>query len=147
MCCALIYNSIKATVSGLSVAAVDSSSVRVSWTAVNLTVVDHYTIHYRTTVGGVTISEGVSSTTLSKVVSGLQAGQQYQFSVTVTLNVNGKMFSRPPNFSGETTCKFVCQIIMHACIIIIFVIYTFYLVPSPAPPTMLSLPGTHTVNF
>ena len=83
-----------ATVSGVSVVAVDSTSVRVSWTPVSLTVVNHYTVHYRTAVGGVTVSDDVSNAISSKVVSGLQAGQQYQFSVTVTLNINGEIFTR-----------------------------------------------------
>ena len=92
--------------------------MRVSWTLVNLTVVDHYTIHYRTAVGGVTVSDDVSSAISSKVVSGLLAGHQYQFNVTVTLIVNGEIFTRPPTFSENTTCKFVNRIIF--CILIVF---------------------------
>ena len=80
-----------ALVSGITVATLSSTSVRVSWTPVNLTVVDHYTVHYTTLVG---VSGIVSfpATSSSGVVSGLQGGQEYWFSVTVTLNVNGELY-------------------------------------------------------
>ena len=69
----------------------NSTSVRVSWTPVNLTVVDHYTVHY-TTVGGVSGVVSFPATSSSGVMSGLQGGQEYWFSVTVILNVNGKLY-------------------------------------------------------
>ena len=72
-----------------------STSVRVSWTPVNLTVVDHYTVHY-TTVGGVSGTVSFPVTSSSGVVSGLQGGQEYWFNVTVKLNISGKLFTGSP---------------------------------------------------
>ena len=80
-----------ALVSGITVATLSSTSVRVSWTPVNLTVVDHYTVHY-TTVGGVNGIVSFPANFSSGVVSGLQGGQEYWFSVSVTLNVNGELY-------------------------------------------------------
>ena len=72
--------------------------MRVSWTPVNLTVVYHYTVHY-TTVDGVNGMVTFPYTVSSGVVSGLQGGQQYQFSVTVTLNVSGELYTDPPDYT------------------------------------------------
>ena len=82
-----------AIVSGVSVAHVEEicPAVRVSWTQVNLSVVDHYTVHY-TTVGGVNGTLTFPASASSGVVSGLQEGRQYQFSVTVALKINEKLF-------------------------------------------------------
>ena len=78
----------------------NSTSVRVTWTPLNLPVVDHYTVHYSIVNGGsgrrrrqsnsgsVTFPASVSS----GVVSGLMGGQQYQFSVSVTLSVGIQMY-------------------------------------------------------
>ena len=85
--------------------------MRVSWTPVNLTVVDHYTVHY-TTVGGVNGTVTFPNTATSGVVSGLQRGQQYQFSVTVTLNISGEMYTDPPDY----TLPPITGKKMHACI-------------------------------
>ena len=94
----MLYSS--AIVSGVSVVALNSTTaVRISWTPVNLTsAVDHYTVHYITVSGtrGTLTFPGMTS---SGVVSGLQGGQQYQFSVTVTLNVDGEFFTRSPNYT------------------------------------------------
>ena len=54
--------------------------------------VDHYTVHY-TTVGGVNGTLTFPASASSGVVSGLQEGRQYQFSVTVALKFNGDLFS------------------------------------------------------
>ena len=72
----------------------------VTWTPVNLSVVDHYTVHYsrvgsgarrkRLVISGTAIFPASAS---SGVVSGLQEGQQYQFSVSVSLNVNGAFYA------------------------------------------------------
>ena len=82
-----------AIVSGFSVAHVEEMcpAVRVSWTQVNLSVVDHYTVHY-TTVGGVNGTFTFPASASSGVVSGLQEGRQYQFSVTVALKIVEKLF-------------------------------------------------------
>ena len=105
-----------AIATGVSAVALSSTAVRVSWTPVNLPVVDHYTVHY-TTVGGVngTVTFPVSAS--SGVVSGLQEGQQYQFSVTVTLNVTGKLFAGSPDYTQSTIlCK--SKRLMHTDLII-----------------------------
>ena len=94
-----------ALVSGITVVPLNSTSVRVSWTPVNLTVVDHYTVHY-TTVGGVSGFVSFPATSSSGVVSGLQAGKEFWFSVTVTLNVSGELYSRSPDYRLPLiTCK------------------------------------------
>ena len=105
-----------ATVSGVSVFALNSTTVRVSWTPVNLTVVDHYTVHY-TTVDGVNGTITFPASASSGVVSGLQEGQQYQFSVTITLNINGELFTGSPDYTQSTIlCKNIR--LMHTDLII-----------------------------
>ena len=89
----------------MSVESVNSTSVRVTWAPLNLPVVDHYTVHYSSIVNGgsgrrrrqtdsgsVTFPASVSS----GVVSGLLGGEQYQFSVSVTLSVGGQMYIGMP---------------------------------------------------
>ena len=71
--------------------------MNVSWTPLNLTVVDHYTVHYSIVNGSVhNGSVHFPATVSSGVVSGLQEGQWYQFSVSVTLNVSGQSFTGIP---------------------------------------------------
>ena len=82
----------------MSVTPINSTSVRIFWTPVNLTVVYHYTVHY-TTVGGVSGTVTFPDTASSGVVSGLQGGQQYQFGVTVTLNISGELYTDPPDYT------------------------------------------------
>ena len=72
--------------------------MRVSWTPVNLTLVDHYTVHY-TTVSGSSGTVTFPDTVSSGVVSGLQGGQQYQFSVTVALNISGELVIGSPDYT------------------------------------------------
>ena len=94
-----------ALVSGITVVPLNSTSVRVSWTPVNLTVVDHYTVHY-TTVDGVSGIVSFPATSSSGVVSGLQGGQEYWFSVTVTLYVSGGLFNGSSNYTlPPVTCE------------------------------------------
>ena len=92
----------------MSVDPVNSTSVRVTWTPLNLPVVDHYTVHYsivnggsgrQTDSGSVTFPASVSS----GVVSGLLGGQQYQFSVSVTLSVGGQIYVGVPGLSVNAT--------------------------------------------
>ena len=84
---------------------VNSTAVWVTWTPLNLPVVDHYTVHYSSIVNGgsgrrrrqtdsgsVTFPASVSS----GVVSGLLGGEQYQFSVSVTLSVGGVLYMSVP---------------------------------------------------
>ena len=98
MCNSILYSFLVAIVSVISATPLNSTSVRVSWTPVNLTVVYHYTVHY-TTVGGVSGTVTFPNTVSSGVVSGLQGGQQYQFSVTVTLNISGEFYTDPPDYT------------------------------------------------
>ena len=95
-----------AIVSEVSATPLNSTSVMVSWTPVNLTVMYHYTVHY-TTVGGVNGTVIFPDTVSSGVVSGLQGGQQYQFSVTVTLNISGELYTgSPKNTLPPITCMY-----------------------------------------
>ena len=82
----------------MSAEVLKNTAVTIFWTRVNLSVVEHYTVHY-TTVGGVNGTLTFPASASSGVVSGLQEGRQYQFSVSVTLNVNGELFSGLPNFT------------------------------------------------
>ena len=94
-----------ALVSGITVVTLSSTSVRVSWTPVNLTVVDHYTVHY-TTMGGVNSTVSFPATSSSGVVSGLQGGETYRFSVSITLNVNGELYIGSSNYTlPQVTCE------------------------------------------
>ena len=98
-----------AIVCGMSIVPLNTTSVRVSWTPVNLTVLDHYTVHY--TVGGVNGTVSFSATSSSGVVSELQGGQEYWFGVTVTLNVSG---SRSPDYRlPPIACK---HLTLHTCL-------------------------------
>ena len=85
----------------MSAEVLNNTAVTIFWTQVNLSVVDHYTVHY-TTVGGVNGTLTFPASASSGVVSGLQEGRQYQFSVTVTLIVSGELFSGLPNFTQAT---------------------------------------------
>ena len=96
-----------ALVSGVSVVPLNSTSAMVSWTPVNLTVVDHYTVHY-TTVGGVNRRDLFPANSSSGVVSGLQGGEIYWFSISVTLNVSGGLFSR--SSSNVTLPPVTCEL-------------------------------------
>ena len=77
----------------MRVVPLNSTAVTVSWTPVTLPAAAeyHYTVHYTTVCGTVNVSYPASVST--GVVSGLQEGLQYQFSVTVTFNVNGTSYS------------------------------------------------------
>ena len=106
MClCIFILFNFTAIVSDVSATALNSTSVMVSWTPVNLTVVYHYTVNY-TTMGVVNGTVTFPSTVSSGVVSGLQGGQQYQFSVTVTLNISGELYTGSHNNTQQPiTCE------------------------------------------
>ena len=81
-----------APVTGVRVVAVNSTAVTVSWTPVTVQDTEyHYTVHYTTACGTVNVSLPASAS--SGVVSGLQEGQQYSFSVAVTFNVNGAIYT------------------------------------------------------
>ena len=106
---------ISALVNGVSVIPNDTT-VTVSWTPVNLPGVDHYTVYY----GDVTTGELNETVTFpasasSEVVSGLQEGQQYQFSVSVSLNVNGILYTGRECHSytavEEVQQMYICSII------------------------------------
>ena len=87
----------------MSAEVLNNTAVTIFWTQVNLSVVEHYTVHY-TTNGWINITTlTFPASAFSGVVSGLQEGRQYQFSVTVTLNVNGELLSGLPNFTQATT--------------------------------------------
>lgn len=91
-----------ASVRLVSVDPLTRTAVQVTWTPLNNLPVDHYTVYYsiivndgrsrRQTAGSVTFSASVSS----GVVPGLLEGQQYQFSVGVTLSVGGVLYMSVP---------------------------------------------------
>ena len=71
--------------------ALNSTAVNVSWTPVTIQETEyHYTVHY-TAMCSFRVTFPASAS--SGVVSGLQDGQQYQFSVTVTFNVSGEIYT------------------------------------------------------
>ena len=93
-----------AVVRNVAVDVLDSTTVRVSWTPVNLpvAVVGSYTVHYTTVDGGSgrrrqCITQTMFPATASSgVVRGLVIGQQYQFGVSVTLvAANGQTHDGP----------------------------------------------------
>ena len=76
----------------------NATAVRLFWSPIYLSVVDHYTIYYtllrrgRQSVSGtVDITAGSSS----GVVGGLMTGEQYQFSVFVTVSGGGHYYTGP----------------------------------------------------
>ena len=71
--------------------ALNSTAVNVSWTPLTIQETEyHYTVHY-TAMCSFRVTFPASAS--SGVVSGLQDGQQYQFSVTVTFNVSGEIYT------------------------------------------------------
>ena len=93
------FHSYSALIRLVSAVPLNSTSVNVSWTPLNLTAVMYYNVTYTIVNGS---GEGGSgavhfpATVSSGVVSGLQEGQWYQFSISVTLNVSGQSFSGIP---------------------------------------------------
>ena len=99
--------------------------MRVTWTRLNEPVVDHYTVHYSRVNGsngrrrrqvdsGTVTFPGSAS---SGVVSGLQEGQQYQFSVSVSLLIGGERFNSTPGPSmAGMAGVFDIQVISMICI-------------------------------
>ena len=85
----------------MSAEVLNNTAVNIFWTPVNLSEVEHYTVHY-ITEGWINGTLTFPASASSGVVSGLQEGRQYQFSVTVTLNVSGVLFSGLPDFTQAT---------------------------------------------
>ena len=81
----------------------NSTAVTVTWisTSLNGSVVDHYTVHYSRLNGSGNFACSSGTVTFpasasSGVVSGLQEGQQYQFSVSVSLLIDGQTYTSTP---------------------------------------------------
>ena len=72
---------------------INCTAVRVSWTPLNIPMADHYTVHYTNIACGNSLSVTFQASGTSGVVSGLQEGQQYQFSVSVSLLIGGQTFN------------------------------------------------------
>ena len=110
-CTLLHLYSYSAPISVVSAVYINSTSVRVTWTPLDLEVVDHYTVHYSSIVNGRRLNDSGSVTfpasVSSGVVSGLLGGQQYQFSVSVTLSVGGHTYTGVPGTPQITTAGFV----------------------------------------
>ena len=75
-----------------SVNPISCTAVRVSWSPLSVSVVDHYTVDYINICGN-SQSQTFPASASSGVVSGLQEGQQYQFSVSVSFTVSGQTFN------------------------------------------------------
>ena len=93
--------SCSAQISIVSVDPVNSTAVTVTWisTSLNGSVVYHYTVHYSRLNGSGIVSSGTvtfPASASSGVVSGLQEGQQYQFSVSVSLLIDGQTYTSTP---------------------------------------------------
>ena len=93
--------SCSAQISIVSVDPVNSTAVTVTWisTSLNGSVVDHSTVHYSSLTGSGIGSSGTvtfPASASSGVVSGLQEGQQYQFSVSVSLLIDGQLYTNTP---------------------------------------------------
>ena len=85
----------------VSVDPVNSTAVSVTWisTSLNESVVDHYTVHYSSLNGSGICSSGTvtfPASVSSGVVAGLQEGHQYQFSVSVSLLIDGQLYTNTP---------------------------------------------------
>ena len=87
-----------AFVTGVRVTPLNNTAVIVMWSPVNLPIaVYNYTIHYSTVTmirrqsdsGTVVVMAGSSS----GVVGGLMTGEQYQFSVSITVSGNGRTYT------------------------------------------------------
>ena len=114
-----------AIVSDMSATPLNSTSVMVSWTPVNLTVVYHYTVNY-TTMGVVNGTVKFPSTVSSGVVSGLKGGQQYQFSVTVTLNISGELYTGSHNTQQPIiTCEKAKLLYNNICVFIMLCYFQY----------------------
>ena len=90
----------------VSPVAVSSSSVRVFWSPV----VDHYTAHNGRVGSGIQFDSGTASfpaCSSSGVMSGLQEGQQYQFSVNATLLIDGQTYT---GTTGEPFTAYISQL-------------------------------------
>ena len=92
--------------------------MRVTWTPLNESVVDHYTVHFSRVNGGsgrrrrqvVSGTVAFPASASSGVVSGLQEGQQYQFSVSVSLLIGGQTFNAVPGtpLTATTSVYSIC---------------------------------------
>ena len=91
----------------MSVVALNSTAVRVTWTPVHLTIVEHYTVYYAAVDekrsqcdrGSVNVTAGSSS----GVVDGLMTGEEYQFGVSVTVSDNdGRSYTGPVDNSTDS---------------------------------------------
>ena len=141
-----------ATISVVSAVYINSTSVRVTWTPLNLPVVDHYTVHYSSIVNGgsgrrrrqtdsgsVTFLASVSS----GVVSGLLGGQQYQFSVSVTLSVGGQTYTGEPGTPLKlSTVDEPLSTVTGVCMHVVYVVCIIELCMCSG-----YLPGLHTHNY
>ena len=112
--------SCSAQISIVSVDPVNSTAVSVTWISTSLSgsVVDHYTVHYsRLNGSGIVISGTVTFpvSASSGVVSGLQEGQQYQFSVSVSLLINGQTYTSTP---GEPFNAMTGTVCIHSGVIV-----------------------------
>ena len=104
-----------------SAVALSSTSVNVTWIPLNEPVVDlSYIVYYARVNISKSRQRGPETATFpanasSGVVSGLQEGQQYNFSVSVTLIINGQTYNSTP---GEPLTVMTGIICIHLCVIV-----------------------------
>ena len=120
--------SCSAQISIVSVDPVNSTAVTVTWisTSLNGSIVDHYTVHYSGLDGSGIVSSGTvtfPASASSGVVSGLQEGQQYQFSVSVSISVNGQIYNSTPSepkiFFTGIQCVYVLKKLLSVSSVIV----------------------------
>ena len=88
-----------AFVAGVKVEILNATAVTVSWTSINLSAVDYYTVHFAAVSGIRRVCDrgrfNVTAGSSSGVVGGLMPGEQYQFSVSVTVSGGGQYYTGP----------------------------------------------------
>ena len=110
----------------------NSTAVKITWTLLNVSAVDHYTVHYSRVVNGgsgrrrqiagsgtVTFPASASS----GVVSGLQEEQQYQFRVSVSLLIGGQIYDGKP---GDPKTAMTGTMMECVCLFSPYIILTQY---------------------
>ena len=101
------FHLLLALISNVSVVPINSTSVNVSWTPLNLTALMYYNVTYTIVDGSGEDGSGAvhfPANVSSGVVSGLQEGQWYQFNISAFITVNGQSFSGIPVSQRISEC-------------------------------------------
>ena len=108
-----------AYITGVNVKTLNVTAVTVSWTPINLSAVDYYTVHFAAVSGIRRVCDrgrfNVTAGSSSGVVGGLMTGEQYQFSVPVTVSGGGHYYTGPVSdltdpvtVPRECICRPIC---------------------------------------